>query len=192
MTAIKVNQGNSYKIGLDEIEGLKDAMAEVLKPLVDHLKDKIYWNDLELQSSEYKSRDGFSPYSHNCGGLDLTVVIPKCEEYDFSYLGFGECDECTAETQCGYNGQECGADGEGHLDAKLRVWLKFEGLETDANGENGVMSFYLVLSGGNEDAPYFREKYSSTYFESDFQAASISSFKKKAAKHIAKLIKLMK
>ena len=47
MKALKINQGNSYKIGLDEIEGLKDAMTEVMKPVLDHLKNRVYYSHYE-------------------------------------------------------------------------------------------------------------------------------------------------
>lgn len=186
MLKIKSPQFSFEKIGLDEVEGLEKAMLDALQPIVDRLKKDIYWRDeLGFESTEYRSLDGFIPYSSNCGGMELCEVIPKCEESSFSFLEFGECDECDGETQCGYEGMECGGDSEGHNDAKLRVWLKFEGIE------NGIMSFYLVLSGGNRDAPYFREKYSSTYFESEFQAGSIQAFKRIASKHVAELLKIM-
>jgi hypothetical protein len=197
---IKLNKTGSYKIGLDEINGLEKAMTDVLKPVLEHIQDRVYWdNPLKFEPSEYLSRDGFIPHRSNCGGMELVVIVPKCEEHDFSFLGFGDCGYCEELAvknelnshgeiaACGYGGQECSSDSEGHLDAKLRVWLKLEPLD-----ENGVMHFYLVLSGGNGDAPYFREKASSTYFESEFEAKSIAEFKRVAAKHIAKLIKVMK
>lgn len=175
------------KIGLNEVIGLKVAMEEVLQPIVNHLERSIHWiDDLKFSETEYRSRDGFIPYESNCGGMELCEIIPKCEEYNFSFLEFGECDECNGETQCGYEGMECAGDSEGHNDAKLRVWLKFEGIE------NGIMSFYLVLSGGNGDAPYFREKSSTTYFESEFKACSLEAFKRIATGHVAELLKVMK
>ena len=183
------------KVGLNEVVGLKDAMTQVLIPVIDSLKNLIYWQDkIEFTSSEYTARDGFIPYASNCGGLELTLIIPKCEEYDFGFLEFGDCEECQNTTKldrdgcterCGYKGQDCSSESEGCLDAKLRIWLKFEGID------GGIMGFYLVMSGGNGDAPYFREKYSSTYFESEFTAKSIAEFKIKAKQHIAKLLKVM-
>jgi hypothetical protein len=186
----------SYKIGLDEVGGLKTAMSEVMSSVQEHIKQNIYWNDVELIDAEYKSRDGFIANTSNCGGLYISVVIPKCESYEFDYLSFGECDECINSTeldkhgspkQCGFDGQECASESEGHLDAHLKVWLKFEGID-----EDGLMSFYLVLSGGNGDAPYFREKYQPTLFETEFTAKSIAGFKRQAAIAIKKLLKVMK
>ena len=49
---------NSYKIGVDEIVGLKDSMIEVMRPVQKAIKDKIYWSEVRLQPVEYKSRDG--------------------------------------------------------------------------------------------------------------------------------------
>jgi len=180
MTALKIDR-NSYKIGLDEIQGLEKAMTEVLNPVLESVTDRVYWSDdLKFESTEYRSRDGFMAYSSNCGGMELLVIVPKCEEYSFKFLEFGECDdkECDHEQECGY-------ESEGHLDAKLRVWLKLEPMTGD------TMNFYLVLSGGNGDAPYFREKASSTYFESEFSAKTIAEFKKKAKSEIAKLLKVI-
>ena len=175
------------KTGVNEVDGLKDAMHQAMTPILDLIKSKVYWNDsLELNDSEYKSRDGFIPHRHNCGGVELTLIIPKCEEYEFGFLEFGQCDPeyCTCHT--GENDQGCELDIDGNNDAKLRVWLKFECIE------NGVMSFYLVLSGGNGDAPYFRETYSSTYFETEFNCKSLKSFETKAKTAISKLLKVMK
>jgi hypothetical protein len=182
MSVIKIVKEYSFsKVGINEVVGLKDAMARVVVPIVDHLKQGIYWDDgLGFEESEYRSRDGFMAYSHNCGGLELCTIIPKCEEYDFGFLEFGECDtpdDCVDNCVC--------SSDEGHLDAKLRVWLKFEGIS------DGVMSFYLVLSGGNGDAPYFREKYSATYFEESFEAKSLLEFETNARGAISRLIAAM-
>lgn len=193
MAKLKIDT-DAYKIGLDEIDGLQNAMTEVLAPVLEVIQDRVYWDKLAFEPSEYHSRDGFIPYASNCGGMELTVIVPKCESQEFDFLRFGECDTCQElfeeameenALQCGYHGQECCSESEGHLDAKLRVWLKFEGLE------NGVMNFYLVLSGGNGDAPYFREYAAKTIYESQFQAATLASFKTKAVRHIKKLLKAM-
>lgn len=185
--AIKILNTDSYKIGINEIEGLKDAMTQVLKPIQDHIDSEVYWGPYKFEESEYKSRDGFIPYSSNYGGLELTVYIPKCESYDFPYVEFGECDECNGETQCGYHGQECASEGEGHLDAKLRIWLKFEGY----NEETGELSFYLYVGGGNGDAPYFRSKYETDIFEAEFSAKSIKGISRAASKHVKALLKVI-
>ena len=174
------------KIGMEEIEGLTKGMVKLMIPVKEHLKQAVYWNDLALRKSEYKSRDGFIPYSSNCGGIELQVIVPKCEEYSFPFLDFEECDECTAEKQCGYDGQECAGDYDGHFDSNLRIWLKFEGLE------NGRMSFYLYCGGGNNDAPYFRTKFEPTLFEDSFTARSLPELERVASKRIAKLIKFLK
>lgn len=197
MVKIKQDENSKgLKVGLNEVVGLERAVRIVLKPVQEFLKKEIYWDDCEFKQSEYRSRDGFIPYSDNCGGLELRVIIPKCHESDFQFLDFGDCEECQElfkkhaddkndPKMCGRKGEDCSYDSEGYLDAKLRVWLKFEGLS------EGVMSFYLVLSGGNNDAPYFRESRSALYFESEFKAKTLTEFKKKAKKHIAKLIKKM-
>lgn len=178
-----IQNHNSYKIGLDEIYGLEQVMRHVLKPVLARLKDQIYWNDeLDLEKLEYKSRDGFIAYSTNLGGLELSTIIPKCEEYNFQYINFGECDDA----ECDHD-RECGCESEGHLDAKLRVMLKVESFDT----KTGECEFYLYLGGGNGDAPYFRTKSEETYFGSEFKAKTLTEFKTKAEKHIKKLLEKM-
>lgn len=174
---------NSYKIGINEITGLEVTMRDVMAPVLSILKSNIYWNDdLNFEVNEYKSRDGFIPYSHNLGGIELNVIIPKCEESNFSFLDFDECDtpdECQ---------DECSCDSEGHLDSKLRIWFKLESVDQDT----GEMQFYLYMGGGNADAPYFRNGREPTIFESEFSAKSLDDVKRKAKSHVNKLIKIIK
>lgn len=170
------------KVGLDEVDGLKDALQAVIAPIQESIKDRIYWSEVDVHESEYKARDGFIPYSSNCGGLEICEIIPKCEEHDFGFLEFGEY-------ECEGNGCEvdnCQCDSEGHLDAKLRVWLKFEGIE------NGTMQFWLYCGGGNGDAPYFRTRNETTVFEASFEAKSIAGVKRAASKHVKALLKAIK
>lgn len=173
---------NSYKIGIDEIVGLKQAMKQVMAPIRQALKDKIYWNDCSLEESEYKSRDGFIPHSHNCGGIELMVIVPKCEEYAFKFLEFGECDddECNHDERCIY-------EDEGHLDAKLRIWLKFEGIDEETQS----LQFYLYMGGGNDDAPYFRARCEADIFEAEFTCKSVAGLKRAASKHVKALLKIV-
>jgi hypothetical protein len=182
MIKLTANAHESYKIGVDEIEGLKAAMIEVMKPVQASIKRRTYWSDVELEEAEYKSRDGFIPHSHNCGGIQLDEVIPKCEESNFDFLEFGECDdeECNHEQECGY-------ESEGHLDAKLRIWLKFEGYDE----ETGELSFWLYCGGGNGDAPYFRTQYETDIFEASFTCKSVAGLKRAAAKHVNALLKVI-
>lgn len=183
------------KEGFHELRGLSKAMTDVLKPLSEHLESALYWKDAPaFEPSEYKARDGFMPFSSNHGGLECVAVIPSCERYDWDFLEFGECDECgSAELglnrygspkQCGYNGDECSAESEGHLDAKLRIWFKFEGVN-----DKGEMEFYLYMGGGNGDAPYFRNE--PTIFEASFKARTLRELRERAKKHVAKLMKVM-
>lgn len=188
MKAVKINKGNSYKVGIDEIVGLKKEMTKLIKPIQDAVHDKAYWaRETTFESSEYKSRDGFIPHSHNCGGLDLTIIVPKCEEYDFGFLEFGEwdgthyCDE-KDKANC-----ECPYDQDGEYDAKLRIWFKFEGYDQDT----GELEFYLYMGGGNGDAPYFRTKYEQDIFEASFTCKSINGLKRAASKHIKALLKVI-
>jgi hypothetical protein len=167
----------SYKIGIDEIVGLKSAMTDVMKPIQALIKSKIYWSEVELEEAEYKSRSGFIPHSHNHGGIQITEIIPKCEEYEFGFLEFA--------STCGPDGSGCECDDEGHLSAKLAVWLKFEGIDGDGN-----LSFYLILHGGNNDAPYFRD--SNDIFEAEFTCKSVSGLKRASAKHVRKLLEVMR
>jgi len=180
MFSLNKKASESYKIGINEVEGLRETMTTLMKPVQAALKENVYWNDVDLDQAEYKSRDGFIANSHNYGGITINLVIPKCEEYEFSYLEFGECDtpeECEDECIC-----EC----EGHLDAALNIWFKFEGLNKD-----GSADFYLCLHGGNGDAPYFRTKYSTDIFGTEFQATGILDLQSKAQKHIETLIRLI-
>lgn len=172
--SIKILNTNSYKIGLDEIEGLKQAMLEVMKPIQSALKDKMYWSDLNLNFTEYKSRDGFIANTSNKGGVEINEIIPYFESYNFDFIEFGK-----QETE------EDGQDGE--LDANLRIWFKFEGYDE----ETGNLHFYLYMGGSNNDAPYFRTKYEPTLFEAEFKAKSIFGIKKASRKHVNKLLKII-
>lgn len=178
---LKNNLPMYSKIGMNEIEGLEEVLRKLAAPILASVKDRMYWDEsLDFERAEYNSRDGFVAYSHNCGGLMLHTVIPKCEEYEFGFLSFGECD--TPEECVEY----CSCDGEGHLDAGLRIWLKFEGFD-----ENNEMQFYFVVAGGNGDAPYFRSKYEDTYFEESFSVKTLKQLERKGASAVKKLLKVI-
>ena len=182
MLQINKPQYSFEKITVEHIPGLIKAMKESLQPIVDHIKKDMYWNDdFKPKETEYKRRDGFIPHSHNHGGVELTAIIPECERHDFSWLEFGECD---GEGECCEHG--CSCDDEGHLSAFFRLWLKFEGID-----ESGKMTFYINLSGGNGDAPYFRSQYLPNIFESEFTAKDIPTFKKRMNTQVKKLMKVM-
>lgn len=177
MRQIKIEMGDSYKLGMNEVVGLKAALTEVFEPVRDVLRNKAYWED-ELQPNdlEYKSRDGFIAHSHNCGGLELSLHVPECESSNWSCLEFGEHDEnCCSDSGC---------NNDGELDAYLRIILKFEGINAD-----GEMEFYINASGGNNDAPYFRVSELPDLFEASFTAKSVAGIKRAASKHIKALIK---
>lgn len=193
---IQINP-RSHKIGVDEITGLGELMTLALKPVVEFLKDAAYWNeDLEAEPTEYLSRDGFSAYASNCGGREVSLIIPKCEEHNFSFVDFGECDGCdeTGKLCTGddvafpQHGGECGSYAEGNLDARFRVWLKFEGIDEDTK----EMKFYLYAGGGNGDAPYFRTKYETDIFKAEFSAKTFGQFKNQSAKYVARLLKTLR
>jgi hypothetical protein len=174
------------KVGINEVKGLKDVLKSLMAPVQTHIKNHIYWSDVDLTESEYTSRDGFIPHSHNCGGIEISEVIPKCEQYEFGFLEFGECDPEYCECHKPDPNGECALDIDGHNDAKLRVWLKFEGIN-----EQDEMEFYLYMGGGNGDAPYFRVNAEATIFEAQFTAKTLSELKRVGAKHINNLIKAM-
>jgi hypothetical protein len=177
----------SYKIGMDEVVGLEDCLRGLMAPIRRALKAKMYWSQVDIDSVEYKSRDGFSAHSHNCGGLMIREVIPKCEEYDFAFLEFGELTECClAEPE---DEESCGStcEGEGHYDAQLRIWFKFEGIN-----DEGEMEFYLFVGGGNGDAPYFRSKHETDILEFSFTAKSLDQLRRRASKPIEQVIRLIK
>lgn len=185
MTQFQVIQGDSYKVGLNEIQGLEAIMREIITPVETELKDRVYWNDCQFEQAEYKSRDGFIAHTHNCGGLELWITVPKCEEYNFPFLEFGECDD--AECECCQDG-ECSYEIDGHLDAALRIFFKFEGIDQ----ETGEMEFYLCASGGNGDAPYFRTKYQADLFETEFTCKSVEGLKRQGNAAVKKLLKLIR
>lgn len=168
----------SHKVGANEVIGLKDAMAAAFTPVRDLLRSKAYWDqELEFQDAEYKSRDGFIPHSHNCGGLQLDLHVPECESYEWDFLEFGELtEEYTRDVEPYEN--------EGELDAFIRIWFKFEGVS-----DSGELEFYLVMSGGNDDAPYFRSI--PTLFEASFTCKSVAGVRRAAAKHVKALLKVM-
>jgi len=169
----------SYKIGVDEIVGLKEAMQAVMVPIRDLLREKAYWDrELKFDELEYKSRDGFIPYSHNCGGVELGLHVPECEQCDWDFLEFGEpeIDEETGEPY----------ENEGELDAYLRIILKFEGID-----DNGDLQFYINVAGGNNDAPYFRVSKLPDLFEAEFTCKSVAGLKRAAARHVKAAMKLI-
>lgn len=52
---------NFSKVGMNEVEGLADAMKQAMVPVQEFVKDRTYWLDtVELTEAEYKSRDGYS------------------------------------------------------------------------------------------------------------------------------------
>lgn len=179
MSFTLIDNGN-YKTCVDNVEGLMPAMHAAIEPVREWLKSRCYWTDVDVTETEYKSRDGFIPYRDNCGGVQLLEIIPECEQYDFQFLEFGEHDADCCDPQSG----DCSVSNEGHLDAKFRVWLKFEGVNDD-----GELEFYLYAGGGNGDAPYFRTKYEATIFEESFTARSIPEFKRRASGAVNRLLK---
>ena len=92
----------------------------MLKPVQDKIQAEVYWDKVEIDASEYKGRDGFIPFSSNCGGIQITEVLPKCEADSFKYVDFGDCYEPDGDME----NHECNE----HCHAKVRVWLKFEGI----------------------------------------------------------------
>jgi hypothetical protein len=187
MEAFKIKNTGSYKVGLNEIEGLEQTIHSLMVPIQRILKSKIYWTSkIDLSSVEYKSRDGFIAHSHNCGGLKIQLVIPKTEESEFEFLEFGECDheDCPDYEETG----ECVSEDAGHLDAALNIWFKFEGLDE----ETGNAQFYIAVFGGNGDAPYFRTKYMTDIYEYEFNASDLNDLQKKAQKPIQDIINILK
>ena len=186
--AIKIEMRGSYKLGMDEVVGLKEAIIKAFKPVQDALKDKVYWNECVMEDVEYRSRDGFIAYKHNCGGIEIDLVIPFCERYEFDHiLEFGECDDCVNDEQCGYKGMECAAENDGLLDARFRIWFKFEGIN-----DQGEMKFYLTAHGGNGDAPYFRPAHLDDVFEASFTTKTVAGVQRAASKHIKALVALIR
>jgi hypothetical protein len=196
MKHIQLVDTGSYKTGINEVKGLKQVLIKLMRPVQDAVKERVYWSDCELGATEYESRDGFIPYSHNCGGIELRLVIPKCESYEFEFLEFGECDECGKPElgldrygnpkQCGYNGDECASESDGHLDAILRVWLKFEGIQDD-----GSLQFYFYVGGGNGDAPYFRTGREATVFEETLNVKSLAGLVRRGPAIVNRMLKAM-
>ena len=184
--SIKINQGSSYKIGLNEVVGLEAAMREVLAPLVKVLRRKMYWNDsVDFDQVEYKSRDGFIPHSHNLGGLSVFTVVPKCEEHCFDFLTFGGYEYDASLTDEENISCEDNEDGEGHNDAAMRIWFKFEGID------DGRLNFYIIMDGGNGDAPYFRTQHLTDLYTAEFNCKSLAGIKRAASKHIKAILKMM-
>lgn len=192
MKAIKLVDTGSYKTGMNEVAGLKEAITFAMAPILAVVNDKAYWGPYTLEEVEYLRRDGFIPRSHNCGGLEISVHVPVCEQYDFGFLEFGECDGCAEDGGCTgdderypNDGGECGYETNGDLDAFFRIRLKFEGIQDD-----GSLKFYLFAEGGNNDAPYFRSL--PTLFESEFSCKSVAGLKRASSKAIKELLKLIK
>lgn len=72
----------SYKLGMNEVVGLRKAMIKAFKPVVGALQEKTYWHEnLKPEDAEYISRYGFIANSDNRGGLiiDLKKDIAESE-----------------------------------------------------------------------------------------------------------------
>lgn len=180
-----VKEYDFLKVGVNEVKGLREELIKVVEPIQDILRDKAYWDKYMIfEDSEYISRDGFIPHSDNHGGLEIGLHVPECEKYDFDFMGFGEwdgehyCDKTDTEN-C-----ECPFGSDGEYDAYMRIWLKFEGIQ------DGFMHFYLVMSGGNDDVPYFKSI--PTLFEAEFKCKTLSQISKVSKVHINKLVKMIK
>lgn len=191
MSKIQIEMKGSYKLGMNEVVGLRGALAKALEPVRAYVADRAYWTEVKFEDAEYKSRDGFIANRDNCGGLFVDIIVPKCEGDSFPCLEFGECDGCNEDcSKCTADEEdssgECMSETEGHLDARLRVWLKFEGIN-----EDGEMEFYLNACGGNGDAPYFRVGNLADLFEADFTAKSVAEVPRAAAKHVKALLKVL-
>lgn len=175
----------TYKVGMNEVKGLKEALTFCLNPFKEALQKKVYWSSIQLEEAEYLSRDGFIPHSHNKGGLQINIQIPDCESYSFPALEFGELDESDFEGCKTEEEREALSESyssEGHLDAYLSVWFKFEGID-----EEGYLNFYLVASGGNNDAPYFRNI--PTIFETEFKVRTLNELKKVGSQKVKSMTK---
>jgi hypothetical protein len=188
---IQVDMNGSYKLGMHEVVGLREAMAKAFEPVRALVQERVYWSEVEFKDAEYKSRDGFIPNKDNCGGVMIDLVIPKCEESSFSFLEFGECDGCNEDCSVCMatlpdSSGECMSESENHLDARLRIWFKFEGINDDGN-----LEFYINACGGNGDAPYFRIGNLADVFEAQFTAKSVAGIQRAASKHIKALIKAL-
>lgn len=171
----------SYKIGVDEIVGLKTAMEAAMLPVRDLLREKAYWDrQLSFEALEYKSRDGFIPHSHNYGGVALCLHVPECEQREFSFLEFGELTE-------EYLRDEDPWENEGELDAYLRIILKFEGVDDEGN-----LEFYINVCGGNNDAPYLRIANMPDLFEAEFTCKTVAGLKRAASKHVKAVLSLLR
>jgi hypothetical protein len=186
---IAIQNTGSYKIGLNEVIGLKDAMREAMKPIQDLIKEKTYWIDeVEISESEYKSRDGFIPHSNNCGGLEIFQIIPKYELDNFDCIPVTECTEYDNDgNETDLGNHEC----DENCDHSLRIWFKFEGIELQGEGKS-VLKFWLYMGGGNDDAPHFRTKHEKTIFEYDFDAIDVKQFKFRAKEAVKKLTEVLK
>lgn len=181
-----VTNSYTYKIGMNEVQGLEASILKCLEPLKTVLKSKMYWIDnVTFERAEYESRSGFIPHAHNKGGLQFNAQIPECESSNFSAIEFGEMTDddyegCETEEQRDERRESYSS--EGHLDAYLSIWFKFEGFDS-----NGDMMFYLVASGGNEDAPYFRTI--PTLFEVEFKCKTLKQLERVGQQKVKSMIK---
>jgi len=51
---IKVDMNGSYKLGMDEVMGLRSAMIKAFQPVLDVINDKVYWGPVKFEDAEYK------------------------------------------------------------------------------------------------------------------------------------------
>lgn len=179
-----------YKVGVDEVVGLKTAMQKVMQPVADALGEIQSWGDrdwFKLEELEYKSRDGFSAHSHNHGGIEISSVIPECGQMDFPMLAWPEYTPSDKGMSEDAQDEERETEAvEGYLDSHLRIILKFEGIDETT----GHLTFYINACTCDE-APYFRLKYSSDLFESEFTCASVKGLERASARHIKAMMRVL-
>lgn len=189
-SSFKIIENKKYsKIGFNEVSGLGPAMMQAMKPVLEFIQKKIYWGNIKEYTSEaeYVSRDGFSAYSHNLGGIIISFTAPKCEADSFPFLIFGDVEESEREENMTDEDWEnyCeSVDSDGHLDYHFRLFFKLEEVS------DNELKFYINVSGGNNDAPYFRNI--PTLYENEFTASSLAEVVSRGKRIFTDLVKHLK
>lgn len=161
---IQFSGNKYYGDNFDDISGLKEVCRDFLNNVMNN-DHRLYGSNID--ELEYKSRDGFIAYNHNCGGLDLITIHYMI---DIQYEGLGTSQDEKIEKLINeklnmvkrenFENSEVFEQAQDDIFCSvydaigLRIRIMYQG--------NGVLKIYTEV---DFDAPYFRfrDQASQTY-----------------------------
>jgi hypothetical protein len=135
---------------------LEDFLSKIKLPF-----DDAYGRAELISKLEFRSRDGFTPFAHNQGGMDLLAVTD-----DFSLVASGEYIGLKIETQVQANYDSAWKEVQENY-PELSEDAKLEKLDDQLRDDYSGVAYrvrvmyegagvLMVYAGYDDDAPYFR------------------------------------